>query len=114
MASPQGVHVPEVRGGERGRVGDLPVASERVAALEQDGRPVELTLHRIEMGQTRARVGEAHGVIEGLGQPDAFLPEGDPFVELSQLGERLRQPRSSDHRRKFRIPHVPAIEVVVE
>src|SRR3989442_9669249 len=51
--------------------------------------------HRMEVGQTRARVGEAHGVIEGLGQADAFLAEGDPFGELAELRQRLR--RSEEH-----------------
>ena len=85
-----------------------------MAALEEDGRPVQLSLHRVEVAQARARIGQAHGVIERLGQPDGFLPEGDPVVELSPLGQRLRQPRPREHRRKFRVTDVPAIQIVVE
>jgi hypothetical protein len=41
----------------------------------------------MEMGKNPARTDKAVGVIQRLSETDAFAAVGDPFLELSPLGE---------------------------
>ena len=54
----------------------------------------------LEIGESPAREGQAIGVIERLGEAEAFLAVGDPFLELSPVGENPRQITAGHHGRK--------------
>ena len=60
----------------------------------------ELSPGDLEMGENPAREGQAVGVIERLSEADAFLAVGDPFLELSLLGENPSQITAGHHGRK--------------
>ena len=49
-----------------------------------------------------AREGQAIGVIERLGEADAFLAVGDPFLELSLVGENPSQIARGPSRQEIR------------
>ena len=61
----------------------------------------------LEIGENPAREGQAVRVIQRLGEADAFLAVGDPFRELSPLGEdpsqieAARRGRKSDEAKLF-------------
>ena len=51
----------------------------------------------LEIGERPAHVGHAVGVIERFTEADAFLRVGDPFLELSPLGEIPSQIAADRH-----------------
>ena len=68
----------------------------------------------MELAEACARVGETQRVIEGLGNPDTLLPPGDAFFELSELGQRLREPPAREDGREQRVAQRLATQIVVE
>src|SRR5438552_4635955 len=111
--SPLRVHVTEMSGDDGGREGDLPVARELAGALEEARALLELSLDGVQIAETCACVGEAHGMVDGFGDPDRLSSLREPFFEVAQLSERLRQPRAREDRGKSRVTERAPTQVVV-
>jgi hypothetical protein len=54
----------------------------------------------LEIAENPAHEGQAVGVIERLGEAEAFLAVDDPFLELSPVGEPPSQITAGHHGRK--------------
>ena len=68
----------------------------------------------LEMGEIPAREGQAIGVIERLSEADAFLAVGDPFLELSPVGENPSQITAGHHGRKSGLAKAFSAQITFE
>jgi hypothetical protein len=78
----------------------IPFARHCHPTLEQGDGVAEFSPRDIEIAESPGREGQAVGVIERLSEAEAFLAAGDPFPELTSVGNSPSQIAVGQHGRK--------------
>ncbi len=76
----------------------MPVLAQTQGSLQHRDGPVHVPLAQIQKAHPTARVNQAEGMIDGLGDPEPVFGHGEPLRERTAFGVAEAQPGPGDYR----------------